>query len=113
MAIVDYPLVPISRSTRITPRESISYDFMSDGTPAGRIDTQKEVYDAEIRHEMINQAAVDILLDHYRDNRPNLHRLSYAGKVYDLGFTGEPRVEEVNGIWRNVISRMVGSRVPV
>ena len=74
--------------------------------------SSRELFEWEIRHDLINQSDVDTLLAFYYDNEGQYidTRMLADGWTYFCKHVHEPAVSEINGTLRTVTQRLEGIR---
>lgn len=107
--IVDYPQLPLDRSSSCEARPNVTFDLMADKTVSGRVDSDGVAYDITLVHTFMTHAQAASIRQHFRDHKTDTIRIEWAGDFYEGGYVGEPSVQKINGIWRTVTSRFVAN----
>lgn len=112
---MSYPLTRFSLETRITPRASVSHAVAADGTVRGRLETERDVYDATLVHTEVTLTELAALRAHYDANRTANIAITVAERDYALQYVSEPdaapmgRAGDGGTRWK-VTVKMVGNR---
>lgn len=111
MSTVPYPSIDLGRDSTITPRPAYQYVAMTSGRLKGRCISAQTVFDVRLSHPAVDAAALQLLLDHYKDHGADYAQLTHAGHTFELRYLAPPEPRLVAPGVYDVSVALVGSRL--